>query len=219
MFADAFVTLAEIGPQERILDLGCGCARLAIPLMDHLSGTGAYEGLDVMAEAIDWASAAITPRAPRFRFQVADVRNASYNPEGSTAAADYRFPYPDAAFDVALANSLFTHMLPDDVTNYLGELQRVLRPGGRAVVTYFLMDEATRALVEAGRASIDMRHHVPPYWTATPDRPERALGYEESYVRDLHERAGLPIRSLSHGGWRDGSEGALFQDVVLADRP
>jgi SAM-dependent methyltransferase len=219
MFADAFVALAEIGRQERILDLGCGCARLAIPLMDHLSGTGAYEGLDVMPEAIEWASMTITPRAPQFRFQVADVHNSAYNPAGTTAAAEYRFPYTDGAFDVALANSLFTHMLPAEVANYLGELRRVLRPGGRAVITYFLMDDETRGLVAGGRASIDLRHHVPPYWTTTPDKPERALGYEESYVRDLHDRAGLPIRSLSHGGWRDGSEGALFQDVVLADRP
>jgi len=34
-----------------------------------------YEGFDIVPEAITWCRRRITPRHPRFRFQVADIHN------------------------------------------------------------------------------------------------------------------------------------------------
>ena len=41
--------------------------------------------------------------------------------------------------DVAFLTSVFTHMLPEDVEHYLDELARVLKPGGRTLITWFLL--------------------------------------------------------------------------------
>ena len=80
-------------PDERVLDAGCGIGRIAVPLTEYLDESGGYEGFDIAPEGIAWCRENITPRYPNFRFQVADIYNKSYNPEGSQKADEYEFPY------------------------------------------------------------------------------------------------------------------------------
>ena len=63
------------------------------------------------------------------------------------AASSFSFPYEDESFDVVFATSVLTHLLPDAVENYLAEIHRVLAPGGRSFVTYFLIDEESKSLM------------------------------------------------------------------------
>ena len=81
-------------------------------------------------KGIAWCQENITPKHPNFRFQVADIRNKEYNSGERFAASEYEFPYEDASFDFVLLTSVFTHLLPNEVENYLSEIQRVLAPGG-----------------------------------------------------------------------------------------
>ena len=50
-----------------------------------------------------------------------------------------KLDFPDATFDFVCATSVFTHMLPAGVANYLREIRRVLRPGGRCLATFFVL--------------------------------------------------------------------------------
>lgn len=90
---------------------------------------------------IDDANGRIHARWPHSDFVWADVRNPHDNPNAATPAADYRFPFADASFDVIYAASLFTHLLPDEARNYLSEARRVLRPGGRCLFSFFILDQ------------------------------------------------------------------------------
>ena len=86
-------------------------------------------------------------------FSAAHLRVARHMmPAGGFVAADARsLPYPDAEFDVAAAGSCFLY-LPDvqAASDAFGELIRVLRPGGRGVVTD-LPDEKMRIESETFR--------------------------------------------------------------------
>ncbi|RYD99284.1 MAG: class I SAM-dependent methyltransferase [Sphingomonadales bacterium] len=65
-------------------------------------------------------------------------------------------PFADAAFDLILANSVLEYVAPVDLDRTLGELHRVLRPGGRL----FICGTASRlALRErhSGRWLVNMR--------------------------------------------------------------
>ncbi len=75
-----------------------------------------------------------------FRFTHVDLANDTYNPNGQATAASFRFPSDDATFDLVIATSVFTHLLPDEMGNYLGEIGRVLAPGGRLFSTWFVVD-------------------------------------------------------------------------------
>lgn len=48
---------------------------------------------------------------------------------------------------------MFTHLSPADRDNYLREIRRVLRPGGRCFATFFLLDVEAEQAMAQGRAS------------------------------------------------------------------
>jgi len=218
--AAATVELAARGlePDHRVLDVGCGIGPLAAGLAPYLAG-GRYDGFDVHAEAVAWCARVITPRHPHFRFRHADVANTVYNPGGSVPAAEYRFPYPDAAFDFAFLGSVCTHLRPADAAHYLREVGRVLRPGGRAVVSFYLLTPESARGVEAGTSFLPFLHPHGPGGSRVidPANPERAIAHREDAARSWCAAAGLWVEGpVRYGGWWDGT--AHGQDVVTAVR-
>jgi SAM-dependent methyltransferase len=81
-----------------------------------------------------------------FQFYQIDIYDKHYNPAGHCKASEYRFPFPDDSFDFVMLGSVFTHMLPDGVRNYLSEIRQVLAPGGRCMISYFFLNDETRRL-------------------------------------------------------------------------
>ena len=51
------------------------------------------------------------------------------------------FPAEDAAFSLAIAWSVFTHVNQDQAVRYLHEMRRILRPDGVLLWTWFLFDK------------------------------------------------------------------------------
>ena len=47
-FLSSFIELCDLQPQHRILDVGCGIGKQAVPLTKYLGPTGSYEGFDVV---------------------------------------------------------------------------------------------------------------------------------------------------------------------------
>ena len=133
-FLGHFRELAGLGAQDRVLEIGCGIGRMARVLVPVLRPPGSYDGFDVVDSGIAWCQERYRDTPAPFRFVHADLRNSAYNPGGTLDAGSYRFPYDDAAFDLVIATSLFTHLLPAAAEHYLAEAARVLTPGGRLLV-------------------------------------------------------------------------------------
>ncbi len=210
-----------LGTEERVLDAGCGLGRIAIPLAGYLAPSGSYEGFDVAPESIAWCQENITPRYPNFRFQVADIYNKSYNPGGSQRAGEYRFPYEDESFDFVFLASVFTHLLPEDMENYIAQISRVLKNGGRCVVSYFLLNEQSRESIGAGRITQGpcFPYDYGEYRVQNKNIPEVAIAHDENAVRSLYEKYDLKISDpIRYGAW-PGREGSVFrQDIIWATK-
>lgn len=117
--ADAQRALAVVGRTlasfDRVLDFGCGCARVTRHV---LTATDAeVHGCDIDAEAIAWCQANL----PRGHF----VHNDDLPP----------LPYPDEHFDLIVNHSVFTHLPEDFQDRWLSELRRVVQPGGYLLLT------------------------------------------------------------------------------------
>jgi len=209
---------ANLQPQDRVLDVGCGIGRVALPLLDVLMPPGSYDGFDIVPHAIRWCAEHITVRAPHFRFVLADVFNGDYNPRGRQSAARYRFPYENGAFDVVLATSVFTHMPAPDVDNYLREIARVLAPGGRCLVTWFLLNDESKALLRAGKSVLDFRHPVEHGLTIDAHNPARAVAYDEPFVTALYRTCGLSLQPVLRGQWCGRATFVSGQDICIATR-
>lgn len=214
--------LTETGglrPDGRVLDIGCGPGRLAAGLTDHLT-SGSYEGFDVIPEVVRWCQRAITPRHPQFHFQLADVHNRRYHPAGSQLAVDYVYPFPDGDFDVAFAASVFTHMVPAETERYLREAARVLRPGGRLLATFFLLNEESDAYL-AGTAELPHEatdEHGRRYRSSRAQVPEHRVAMSEDDVRSMHAAAGLEIVEVRYGRWARRPESRLRQDLIVSTK-
>lgn len=188
-FARGLVTL-----ESTILDLGCGCGRYARVLRDHRyfdsRFEGRYLGLDVDGEMIDWCRAHFP--ADRFTFERLEARSSLYNPGGAEDPGLPRFPAGDDSVDFTLATSLFSHLLPREFRHYLGEVARVMKPGGCLHATAFCL-EHIRA---APRSRWTFRHRRDEAYLESERIPEAAVAYTESWLRETCAAAGLGAPEL-----------------------
>ncbi|MCT7972517.1 class I SAM-dependent methyltransferase [Laspinema olomoucense] len=215
-----FIEIAGLQPDEAVLDVGCGVGRMAVPLTQYLSDRGSYEGFDIVESGITWCQSVISPRYPNFQFQRADLYNQYYNPTGSEEASNYRFPYSDNHFDFVFLTSVFTHILPDGLENYLKEIYRVLKPGGRTLVTAFLLNEKSLSCLESGLSTLELPEIFENYRLADKRFPESAVAYEERFFVALAEQGGLRVNSpLYYGSWCGREDFLSVQDILLMGKP
>ena len=102
--------LVSLAGQD-IIELGCGAARLARQLLDR------YHDAQVTGLEVDARQHAKNLAAPRERLRF-------------VAAGAEAIPFPDASFDLALMLKSLHHVPMASMARALGEVARVLRPGG-----------------------------------------------------------------------------------------
>lgn len=216
-FKKYLIELAGLRPNHRVLDVGCGIGRMAIPLTDFLAGTGEYDGIDIVEDGINWCADKITSRFGNFRFVHTDIYNKHYNPKGRYAAHEYAFPFADNTFDVVLLTSVFTHMRPHEVEHYLAEISRVLVPGGRCLITFFLINEEATEACKSGASFFDFRYEMDGFLTTNKETPEAAIAYRQAYVENLFDAYGLDtIGGIYFGSWCGRKSFLSCQDVIVA---
>jgi len=149
--AEMMKALGLLAPGRRILDVGCGCGRVAAHLLS--SPIASYQGFDRNPQLVNWASEHITRIDGRFRFQLVRVESPYDDFDGFRGiipARDLSFPFANGMFDVALLSSVFTHMSIVDARRYLGELARVLTASGQVLASWFLTGAAQGAVEGLG---------------------------------------------------------------------
>lgn len=202
---------AGLAPADRVLDVGCGIGRMARVLTTVLRPPGSYDGFDVAVSGIEWCRQHYGGQPVPFRFTHVDLANATYNPHAKATAASFRFPYADASFDLVIATSVFTHLLPEESSNYLTEIGRVLAPAGRLFSTWFLLRE-TEDPPPAPFADRQQRDVAVVADVATPSA---AVAYPRDHVMAELGRCGLSPDPVRWGSWRAG-RGTSVQDLVVA---
>lgn len=218
-FCGYLKSLCALQPDHAVLDIGSGCGRIAVPLTGYLNARGRYEGIEIHPDSVRWCRDAISSKRPEFGFQTADLYNGFYNPSGSCRARDYRFPFPDESFDVVLFVSVFTHMLPEDIPNYLREAFRVLKKGGKVLATFFLINP------ESWKSIQDKVHEFPyeraegGYYYCNAGVHEDVTAHDESWVLDAFRGAGFSGRpEIHYGRWTRRPRYLSFQDLLVAVR-
>lgn len=216
-FLGYFVNLGGLRPFDRVLDVGCGFGRMVYGLMKHLDERGSYEGFDTAKHLIDWAVKNLAPHLPRYGFQHVDLKNQAYNPAGAICPQDFVFPYGDREFDFVFLSSVFTHMFLDDIKNYVEQIYRVMKPGGRLLLTAFLLNEETEALIKAGKSTLafdwcEFANCYTPY----PHLPEAAIGIPAPVMNYILSTRGFKIRTLHPGSWCGRESFTSYQDIIVA---
>jgi SAM-dependent methyltransferase len=211
--------LVDLQPNERVLDVGCGTGRIARPLAAYLSRAGSYDGFDVADVAIKWCQRHYARDHPNFHFKHVSVANTRYNPDGAGAAGKLAFPYPSASFDFVFLASVFTHMTPAGIERYMLEIARVLAPGGRCLLTFFLLNYESRRLIDEGRSTQQFSDVEWPYAVVDPAHPEDVVAFDEEWALERLSLAELnPRAPVRYGSWCGRDLFTSYQDIVVADR-
>ena len=215
-FMDYLRLLAELRPEERVLDIGCGCGQIALQLEKYLDEKGSYVGVDIHQPSIRWCQRNISARRNNFQFAHIDVRNLAYNPDGKHRAETYQFPFDNSSFDLILLKSVFTHMRPPEVSNYLREVSRLLRSNGRCLATFFLLNEEQARLASQGANDVEFKYGEGVWRYRLEQSPESAVAYDENYVMQVLEQSGLELRKpIYYGSWSGRKDGLSYQDMLL----
>ena len=117
--APQLIQFGGLSDGERVLDVGCGTGSLSFALPEF-ANVSAVVGIDLAQGYVEFAKSRNTN--PRITFQQGDACS---------------LPFEDQSFDRAFS-MLVLHFIPDSV-NAVGEMRRVVRPGG--MVTAAVWDE------------------------------------------------------------------------------
>jgi arsenite methyltransferase len=115
----ATLRLVALQPGERVLDVGAGPGFLVAEMAEQVGPGGHVTGLEIADSMVALAQrrCAYEPIASRTTIVKGDA----------TA-----LPFPDASFDAAVSTQVYEYVA--DISRALGELHRVLRPGGRVLI-------------------------------------------------------------------------------------
>jgi len=115
---EAIVAEARVEPGMHVLDVACGTGEPAISIAQLLNNTGLVVGIDISSEPLKIAQRRARERSlPNAHFQQADVHS---------------LPFANASFDRVTCR--LGIMFFSDLPRALGEMHRVLKPGGRATL-------------------------------------------------------------------------------------
>ena len=112
--ADWELGLVDLSGVRQALDAGCGTGAFLLPLARRLAAqSGSVIGLDLSEGTLGEAQARAQAEGLPVTCVIGDVE---------------ALPFDDCSFDLALANYMLYHV--PELDHALGELRRVLRPGG-----------------------------------------------------------------------------------------
>ncbi len=202
-------------PRPRILDFGCGCGRLT-RFLNHLGDRCEVHATDANRRHVVWCCENL--------------------PNVQTLQNDFAppLPYAEGRFDLIYTVSVLTHLSAAASGRWLGELGRILAPGGVLVVTTHgagvletIRDSATHQAMFAMTAAeaqeilesfAERPYEFRPYADATRQSAGAGLEYGNSFIHPSYvegQWAGgrLEVVQILPGGMRG------WQDIVVLRRP
>lgn len=124
----SFLRAQGLGPDHRLLDIGCGSLRGGVHFVRYLT-PGHYYGVDANQDLLDAgynievAAVGATARLPR---------------EHLMCSRTFDFAKFETRFDFGLAFSVFTHLPLNDIRTCIENWEAVASPSARLYATYFL---------------------------------------------------------------------------------
>ncbi len=234
---NCLVQETKLTPDSSVIDLGSGLGRLARPFSKFLGPNGKYSGYDIVIPAVRWCEEAYSERRnfafseistedPTKHYAAIDDRFAKVLSEESIEIAPGSSPAifleGNASTDLVFSFSVFTHLFEKQVSEYLAETFRVLKPGGHSFHTTFLLDPQVLEAVKAGKTTHRFPHsNQEGTYFSYADAPLDTVGYDLEKMLRLYESAGFNRGDLRvvRGSWANASllsPNRYYQDAIVA---
>ncbi len=198
-----------------VLDIGSGMGRTAVALTTYISSEGSYDGFDIMKQGVIWCNKKIGKDYSNFRFKHVSIGNDLYN-TNKTSGEKFKFPYDDNCFDVSFLFSVFSHMLPAEVENYLLEIHRTLKPGGKCLATFFIYEHADDFQLKHPEDRFKFPVDMGNYRLMNEKVKSANVAYQKDFLNRMFTKAKLSIEKEVEGFWKGEQTGHNdFQDIIV----
>jgi SAM-dependent methyltransferase len=181
---------AKLLKGKHLLEIGCGMG---------------YDSLEFLKRGVRVTATDLTPNAvaiTRQHFKLEQVRA-----EDIRTANALDLPFADNTFDAVWANGVLH--ATGDTRRAIREVRRVLKPGGRAIISHFYRKPSWMYLLHRlGRENIEYKEKDPPVNEFYPDEEilDFFQGFQVVEAAREHERL-LPVR-------RDGLKASLYTNIL-----
>lgn len=169
-----------------VLDVGCGAG---VEVVRFARAGARVTGVDIAESAITLAQANVQQQGLEARLEVADGEH---------------LPFPDASFDLVFAHGVVQYTGNDSAI--VGEIHRVLRPGGLAIFQAYNRNSWLNLLSKVMKTPLE--HEDAPVLKRYSDTEFRRLVSRFSDVRLVFER--FPVKSRLHKGWKGMAFNTFF---------
>jgi len=199
----------KVGSDTKYLDFGVGWGRIARMFLRDLNEKNIY-GVDVTPEILETCKKIM----PVGEYSLSEPRGT--------------LPYSDSYFDLVTAFSVFSHLSADSGLHWIGELHRVMKPGGIAVVTTLSNSFISLCReVASNPESSDWAKMMASYiYQSYPNWKELFNNFPDDELLYLSSGGGFDTMAASDYGWamvsREYAEkrwGEWFEIVDFIDDP
>jgi SAM-dependent methyltransferase len=190
-----FLISQGLSPSDQFLDIGCGALRAGRHIAAYLE-PGHYHGIDANRSLIQAGYDVELDDALRERLPAANLR------------ANDRFDGDfGVQYDVALAQSVFTHVSLNHIRLCLYRTAKVMKPGGKFFATFFEQPTSTPIdrIVYRRKGGRPLLNEANVYWYYRKD-----LAWAASYS---------PWRMRYIGDWGHPAGQRMVEFTRLADAP
>lgn len=202
-----------------VLDVGCGTGIMGIASYPFILDQGHYLGIDALKMNIHICRE--TYPSEYFSF---------IHPDRRSSEGRLLWDVEDSSFDLITALSVWSHLDEESAIYYFKEVARLLKPKGKAIITFFLLDGIYAATLPRRTTAIGRYHSTYqekwffdksvgktgfwfcPNWA---EDPNQAVGITKNGLDlMLKEARDLYIIEKHHGNWKE-VPGMFFQDVII----
>ena len=174
--------------KSNILEIGCGCGRMAMPLKS-VGFCGQHTGIDIDDEMLNYCNNNF-PNS-NFTFIKSTHKSKAYhsgkNNKGLLENKFYKIPLESKSQDFIYSTSLLSHLLEDDLINYLSEAFRLLKENGIMRMTFFCVDSMEHNL--SGRWTF--KHKLGETYVESLKYPEAASAYTKDFIERTCKNVGF----------------------------
>ncbi len=178
---------------SKILDWGCGPARIIRHLPEILGNTNKYYGTDYNAKTIRWCST--------------NIHGVSFSKNNLTPP----LPFPEQHFDLVYGISILTHLSEENQYAWSNELYRVLSPGGVVILT----THGDAFMEKLSAAEVKVYEHQKVILRDKSKEGHRTFGtfHPPAFIRSVFTQSGFSI--LEHNPGKRVNESYIAQDVWI----
>ena len=182
---DHLVSLKLINETSNVLDFGSGQGRLVNGLKFANINIEEYVGVDTDANSIKWCNRFLNNYNMNLKFIHLPAFNARYN---KSANGLLELPVKKNKFDLVFLNSVFSHMMTNDIAFYLKEFNRIINKNGAIYLTAFTEENVPNV----SENPIDYLNET------NKNGSLHRVRYEINYFNSLIKNSGLKIEHYLH---------------------